>query len=66
MNIFHNEWRMNMKSMRYREDVDQEHTITLEGGNVTVYFLKESTSKALKEVEELLLDAFESRMCKTL
>lgn len=55
-----------MKSMRYREDVDQEHTITLEGGNVTVYFLKESTSKALKEVEELLLDAFECRMCKTL
>lgn len=55
-----------MKSMRYREDVDQEHTITLECGNVTVYFLKESTSKALKEVEELLLDAFESRMCKTL
>lgn len=66
MIILLNEWRMNMKSMRYREDVDQEHTITLEGGNVTVYFLKESTSKALKEVEELLLDAYENRMCKSL
>ncbi len=55
-----------MKSMRHRENIDQEHTITLEGGNVTVYFLKESTSKALKEVEELLLDAYENRMCKTL
>lgn len=55
-----------MKSMRHREDIDQEHTITLEDGKVTVYFLKESTSKALKEVEELLLDAYENRMCKTL
>ena len=55
-----------MKSMRDREYVDQEHVMKNEKGNVTVFFLKESKEDAFKDVQELLIDAFENRVCRNI
>lgn len=61
-----NEGSINMKSMRDREYVDQEHVMKNEKGNVTVFFLKESKEDAFKDVQELLIDAFENRVCRNI
>ena len=50
-----------MENMDY---VDKEHIIELEGHNAKIFFLKHSDSNALKQVEELLIDAYENRVCK--
>ncbi len=50
--------------MENRDYVDKEHIIELEGHNAKIFFLKHSDSNALKQVEELLLDAYENRVCK--
>ena len=46
-----------------RDYVDKHHIIELEGHNAKIYFMKHSNSNALKQVEELLLDAYENRVC---
>ena len=44
--------------------VDKEHIIELEGHNAKIFFLEHSDSNALKQVKELLIDAYENRVCK--
>ncbi len=52
-----------IERMENRDYVDREHIIELEGHNAKI-FLKHSDSNALKQVEELLIDAYENRVCK--
>lgn len=54
-----------IERMENRDYVDKEHIIELEGHNAKLFFLKHSDSNALKQVEELLLDAYENRICKS-
>ena len=54
-----------IERMENREYVDKEHIIELEGHNAKIFFLKQSDSNALKQVEELLIDAYENRVCKS-
>lgn len=54
-----------IERMENRDYVDKEHIIELEGHNAKIFFLKHSNSNALKQVEELLLDAYENRVCKS-
>ena len=49
-----------IERMENRDYVDKEHIIELEGHNAKIFFLKHSDSNALKQVEELLLDAHEN------
>ncbi len=51
--------------MENRDYVDKEHIIELKGHNAKIFFLKNSNSNALKLVEELLLDAYENRVCQS-
>ncbi|MDD6988360.1 hypothetical protein [Ruminococcus sp.] len=53
-----------IERMENRDYVDKEHIIELEGHNAKIFFLKHSDSNALKQVEELLIDAYENRVCK--
>ena len=53
-----------IERMENRDYVDKEHIIELEGHNSKIFFLKHSDSNALKQVEELLIDAYENRVCK--
>lgn len=53
-----------IERMENRDYVDKEHIIELEGHNAKIFFLKQSDSNALKQVEELLIDAYENRVCK--
>ena len=53
-----------IERMENRDYVDKEHIIELEGHNAKIFFLKHSDSNALKQVEELLIDAYENRECK--
>ena len=53
-----------MESIKNRDYVDKENVIELADMNAKIYFLKSSKSNALKIVENLLLDAYENRMCK--
>lgn len=54
-----------IERMEDRDYVDKEHIIELEGHNAKIFFLKHSDSNALKQVEELLIDAYENRICKS-
>lgn len=54
-----------IERMENRDYVDKEHIIELEEHNAKIFFLKHSDSNALKQVEELLLDAYENRICKS-
>lgn len=54
-----------IERMENRDYVDKEHIIELEGYNAKIFFLKHSDSNALKQVEELLLDAYENRVCNS-
>lgn len=54
-----------IERMEDRDYVDKEHIISLEGHNAKIFFLKQSDSNALKQVEELLIDAYENRVCKS-
>ncbi len=54
-----------IERMKNRDYVDKEHIIELEGHNAKIFFLKHSDSNALKQVEELLIDAYENRICKS-
>lgn len=54
-----------IERMENRDYVDKEHIISLEGHNAKIFFLKQSDSNALKQVEELLIDAYENRVCKS-
>lgn len=54
-----------IERMENRDYVDKEHIIELEGHNAKIFFLKDSDSNALKQVEELLLDAYENRVCRS-
>ncbi len=54
-----------IERMENRDYVDKEHIIELEGHNAKIFFLKQSNSNALKQVEELLLDAYENRVCQS-
>lgn len=54
-----------IERMENRDYVDKEHFIELEGHNAKIFFLKHSDSNVLKQVEELLLDAYENRICKS-
>lgn len=52
-------------SLKERNYVDKNNKIELQGMNATIYFLKqESDSNALKKVENLLIDAYENRICQ--
>jgi hypothetical protein len=51
-------------SLVLRPEVDDEHIISIENTNARLFFLKQSDNNALKKVEDLLLDAYESRMSK--
>ena len=51
-----------MQPIKDRDYVDKEHFIKLE--NVTIYFMKESSSNALELVEQMLLSAYEERIEK--
>lgn len=51
-----------IERMENRDYVDKEHIIELEGHNAKIFFLKHSDSNALKQVEELLIDAYENRV----
>lgn len=53
-----------IERMENRDYVDKEHIIELEGYNAKIFFLKHSDSNALKQIEELLIDAYENRVCK--
>lgn len=53
-----------IERMENRDCVDKEHIIELEGHNAKIFFLKHSDSNALKQVEELLIDAYENRVCQ--
>lgn len=53
-----------IERMENRDHVDKERIIELEGHNAKIFFLKHSDSNALKQVEELLIDAYENRVCK--
>ena len=48
-----------IERMENRDYVDKEHILELEGHNAKIFFLKHSDSNVLKQVEELLLDAYE-------
>ena len=50
-----------IERMEDRDYVDKNHI--MEGHNAKIYFIKHSNSNALKQVEELLLDAYENRVC---
>lgn len=55
-----------LERMENRDYIDKEHIIKLEGHNAKIFFLKHSDSKALKQIEELLLGAGETvlpRVC---
>jgi cytidine deaminase len=52
-----------IERMENRDYVDKEHIIELEGHNAKIFFLKHSNSNSLKQVEDLLLDAYENRVC---
>lgn len=54
-----------IERMEDRDYVDKEHIISMEGHNAKIFFLKQSDSNALKQVEELLIDAYENRVCKS-
>ena len=54
-----------IERMENRDYVDKEHIIELEGHNAKIFFLKQSDSNALKQVEELLIDAYENRVCRS-
>lgn len=54
-----------IERMENRDYVDKEHIIELEGHNAKIFFLKHSDSNALKQVEELLIDAYENRVCRS-
>lgn len=54
-----------IERMEDRDYVDKEHIIELEGHNAKIFFLKHSDSNVLKQVEELLIDAYENRVCKS-
>lgn len=54
-----------IERMENRDYVDKEHIIELEGHNAKIFFLKHSDSNALKQVEKLLLDAYENRVCRS-
>lgn len=51
-------------SLVLRPEVDDKHIISIENTNAKLFFLKQSDNNALKKVEDLLLDAYESRMSK--
>ena len=53
-----------MESIINRDYVDKENVIELTDMNAKIYFLKSSKSNALKIAENLLLNAYENRMCK--
>lgn len=54
-----------IERMENRDYVDKEHIIELEGHNAKIFFLEQSNSNALKQVKELLLDAYENRVCQS-
>lgn len=51
-------------SLVLRPEVDDKHIIIIENTNARLFFLKKSDNNALKKVEDLLLEAYESRMSK--
>jgi hypothetical protein len=51
-------------SLVLRPEVDDKHIISIENTNARLFFLNQSDNNALKKVEDLLLDAYESRMSK--
>lgn len=51
-------------SLVLRPEVDDKHIISIENTNARLFFLKQSDNNALKKAEDLLLDAYESRMSK--
>jgi hypothetical protein len=51
-------------SLVLRPEVDDKHIISIENTNARLFFLNRSDNNALKKVEDLLLDAYESRMSK--
>ena len=53
---------MMFNSLSSRSEVDKENVIIIENTNAKLFFLKESDNNVLKEVEGMLLDAFENRM----
>lgn len=55
-----------MEAIKDRDYVDKEHVITNEKGNVRLYFMKESKGDVLGDVQAMLMDAFENRVCKNI
>ena len=51
-------------SLVLRPEVDEENVLFIENTNAKLFFLKQSDKNVLKKVEDLLLDAYESRMSK--
>ena len=49
-------------SLISRPEVDKENVIFIENTNAKLFFLKDSDKNVIKEVEDLLLDAYETRM----
>lgn len=65
MNLKRERTMQMIERMENRDYVDKEHIIELEGHNAKIFFLKHRDSNALKQVEELLLDAYENRVCRS-
>ena len=65
MNLKRERTMQMIERMENRDYVDKEHIIELEGHNAKIFFLKHIDSNALKQVEELLLDAYENRVCRS-
>ena len=56
-----------LERMENRDYVDKEHILSFHNGDVQLFFKKETPStNAIKDVEELLIDLFESRVCGSL
>ena len=51
-------------SLISRPEVDKENVIFIENTNAKLFFLKDSDKNVIKEVEDLLLDAYETRISK--
>jgi hypothetical protein len=49
-------------SLISRSEVDKENVIFIENTNAKLFFLMDSDKNVIKEVEDLLLDAYETRM----
>ena len=58
---------MLIERMENRDYVDKENILTFHNGDVQLFFKKETPStNEIKDVENLLIDLFETRVCGSL